>query len=70
LHADPTLTSTDPLDHTVEARTHAQFFAKQIGDEGRICTHAFSSKAEIFTRLIKHQELANVEYTSISGDSS
>lgn len=62
--------ATDPIDHTTNSRKHAQFIAKQIADEGRICTHSFTSKADLFPRLIRHSELANVQYSSASGASS
>lgn len=70
VHADPTLVTVDPLDRSIACRRHAQFIAKQFADEGRICEHEFKNKGELFQRLVRHQELANVEYTSHSGQSS
>lgn len=67
VHVDPTATNVDPIDRSVSCRSHAQFVARQFADEGRICTHQFSSQEELFERLIQHQELANVQYTSQSG---
>lgn len=70
VHANKLVATSDPLDHKTESRKHAQFIAKQIGDEGRLCSHQFTSENELQERLIQRSELASVVYTSISGESS
>ena len=49
------------LDHSIIARTHAQYIAKQIAEEGKLSNHTFS--AEVYDQLIKHRPLVNIAYS-------
>jgi len=58
------------IDHSIGSRRHAQFIARQIHDEGMHCAHEFKSYNELFKVLIRHSEMAFVEYSSSDGVSS
>jgi hypothetical protein len=57
----------DYLDHSISARKHAQYIANQIADEAKLSSRSFPSTNDEFRKLIKHYELASVEYMSNSG---
>jgi hypothetical protein len=57
------------LDHSIIARTHAQFIAMAIADEARLSTHSFADPEEVFTRLVRHSKLVQATYTSDRIDS-
>ena len=68
--ADPILVNFDPLDHSIPARDHARYIANQIADEAKLSGRKFSDSQEEFRKLIKHYELATIEYTSITNDAT
>lgn len=50
------------LDHSIIARTHAQFIASLIADELRMNKHSFADEDQIFELLARHLNLASVEF--------
>lgn len=57
------------LDHSIIARTHAQFIANTIADETRLSTHSFAAPELVFERLTRHEKLVLATYTSDRVDS-
>jgi hypothetical protein len=54
---------SDPLiDHTIAARKHAQFIANAFADEARLSDHSFRRPAALYSSLIRHSQLAQVQY--------
>lgn len=52
------------LDHTLVARKHAQYIANLFADEARMSTHVFQDEEQIFERLVRHNKLVTVNYSS------
>ena len=69
MHANPVHTNIDPINHSSWSRAHAQFIADLIADECRINSHSFKNHEDEYTNLIRHHELAQVKYSSGSGES-
>jgi hypothetical protein len=57
------------LDHSIEAREHAQFIANQIADEGRMNEQGFADLRQVHKHLIRHHEYASIEYQSFKEES-
>lgn len=53
------------LDHSLVARTHVQYIAKQIAAEGRLNDHKF--EGELFPSLIRQHKLVSIAYTRQEG---
>ena len=68
--ADPIVTDVDPLDHSIPARAHAQYIANHIAEEGKLSVTMFQQSKDVFRSLIRHHELASVEYASVTGKST
>jgi len=63
---DPTAALDDyVLDHSLVARTHVQYIAKQIAHEGRLNDHTF--EGELFGSLIRQHKLVSIAYTRQEG---
>lgn len=56
----------DVLDHSIIARTHAQYIARTIADETRLNTHTFPD--DVFEHLVRHKKIASVTYFTDSLD--
>ena len=54
----------DVLDHSLVARTHAQYIANLIADEARLSSHEFSHPELVFQSLVRHEKLATIHYQS------
>ena len=54
------------LDHTIVARTHAQYIANLFADELRMNSHSFADEEQIFERLVRHNKVSVVDYSSDS----
>lgn len=64
---DPTKTADyNALDHTIIARTHAQYIAGLIADEGRQCPHEF--EGDVYESLLRHYNQVLVEYRDEMSD--
>lgn len=53
------------LDHSLVARKHAQYIAKQIAAEGRLSSHSF--KGDLYKSLVRQNKLVNVAYSRQEG---
>lgn len=68
---DPTLNNDQYLlDHSIVARTHSQFIANTIADEGRQCVHEFADPSSVYDKLITHKPLMSVVYQNMETDLS
>jgi hypothetical protein len=56
----------DVLDHSIIARTHAQYFARTIADEARMNNNTFDG--DVFESLVRHKKLASVTYFTDRAD--
>ena len=57
------LNQTEHIDKSIPARHHAQFVSGQIADEARLNNHKFELSEKDYEKLIRHHELASVEYS-------
>ena len=57
------LNQSEHIDKSIPARHHAQFVANQIADEARLNNHKFELSDADYKKLIRHHELASVEYS-------
>lgn len=68
---DPTLNNDEYLlDHSLVARTHSQFIANTIADEGRQSVHEFADPSSVYDKLIIHKPLMSVVYQNMDTDLS
>ena len=59
------------VDHSIAARTHAQYIASQLHDEAGHCKHRFYNYNTLERMLISQVgELADIDYATTRGDNS
>jgi hypothetical protein len=59
------------IDHSIAARTHAQYIASQLHDEAAHCKHRFESYHFLQQMLISRTgELADLEYATTQGENT
>ena len=52
MRADPLMNPTDPIDHSIYARDHAQYIAKRLSEESRLNDNVFASTDVLNSLLI------------------
>lgn len=61
---DPTHTLDNfVIDHSIVARKHAQTVANIIADEARLCDNRFEREEDVYEKLIRHHNVAEVKFT-------
>lgn len=60
---------TDPIDHTIPSRNHAQYISRLITDESRLSSHKIKTE-ELNSLLIRRYAISKIEYSSKLGYST